>query len=87
MIRYEVTNHDEQDRHWRVEPYGDDVDLKPGDTMTVEYIHATDLVIEVGLFSGGSSELWVHSDLEHRTQLFPDGLERNGVSVWPEANK
>ncbi|WP_280462528.1 hypothetical protein [Nocardia carnea] len=87
MIRYEVHNYDEQDRQWQVEPYGDRVTLKPHETMTVDFEHATDVVIEVSLFSEGLSELWVHADLEHETQLFPDHLKRDGVSVWPEANR
>ncbi|MEU4597673.1 hypothetical protein [Nocardia sp. NPDC023988] len=87
MIRYEVTNRDERDQQWRVEPYGDDIYLEPGDAMTVEYEHPVDLVIEVILFSGGLSELWVHGDLDRRNNLFPDDLKHNGDTVWPQANQ
>lgn len=86
MIRYEVSNFDEQRRQWRVEPYGDTVDLDPGDTMIVEFEHAAELVLQVSLYSKGLSELWVLEKPEGEA-LFTSDLKRNDVTVWPPVER
>lgn len=86
MIRYEVSNHDEQRRQWQVEPYGDTIDLAPGDTMTVEFEHTAELVFQVSLYSEGLSELWVLEKPDGQA-IPPDDLKHNDVTVWPNVQR
>ncbi|WP_028479110.1 hypothetical protein [Nocardia sp. CNY236] len=78
MIRYKVTNREERERLWQVEPYGDVISLKPGDTMTVEYEHPAELTIEV-LLNPGCDQTWIDTP---PNILFPEDLKHNDVSVW-----
>ena len=57
VIRFEVQNDAGRVRTWHVEPLGDEVEMAPGDVLSIEIAHPVDLTFEIVL-NADSETIW-----------------------------